>query len=771
MTDELRSPPDLLDPRASSKLAGTVPCGRCRSPVDPLRAERVAIFDDRFYYFCSAECRAKYQPARRDVLPTPRPSMPSVERRSSAQIRLERVHVDEHHATKRALLAVGDELIEDPQKQSPELLETNAVEPALDWSHEPPAPEVVQSAALSPSDFGTPLLLVALIGGVLAIALLLTGETGAILTSRLFVAWIALGALAAYCATTRRDPAILHPAFLLAGPTASLLLATTARIVSPAELGQLLNLSGAALTTTAVSLGWARRARAGIEAERRIIAQSLDVGASRVVGEDVSQVSARDLRSGEEVVVGEGEVVPADGTIVAGSAELNPWALASETVTRGEGEHLVAGATVRRGRIRMVVSWTGNDRAWARLALDERRRADLHANTARLGRLIAERGAPIAALACALLTFASDLSSWQIIASAIATQCTLATVVLAEIGAWWVSRSVHVAQRRGIALRAPEAIDQASRVTAAVFCARGTILLGEPEVASIDPFGSLNSERVLELVAGAYNGVAHPTAAAVLRAARQRGLRPDAVRSPTYRPGLGVAAIASDGQTLVAGSRGLMLREHVSVALAEEKIGRLEAMGQTVLLAAVGGRLVGVLGLQDGLRPGARAAVQHLLDVSIEPILLSGDTRETCEALGRALDIDHVRAEVLPTDRGDEIRRLGDGGAITAVIGRSPADDSALANADVSVSLGTAGSGSSEWQIQLATDDTRDAAFALHLAHRCRLETRIGLALTAGTGGLGSLLVAFAMLPLALAPCFAFLGTAAAILRWQNTRD
>ena len=85
-----------------------------------------------------------------------------------------------------------------------------------------------------------------------------------------------------------------------------------------------------------------------------------------------------------------------------------------------------------------------------------------------------------------------------------------------------------------------------------------------------------------------------------------------------------------------------------------------------------------VVGLQDGLRPGARAAVQHLLDVGIEPVLLSGDTRETCEALGRAVDIDHIRPEVLPVDRGDEIRRLADGGAVVAVLGRSPNDDATL---------------------------------------------------------------------------------------------
>lgn len=773
MSDESRAAQLSLEAQRGPTRGGTLPCGHCRSPVDPLRAARVAMFHDRFFYFCSEDCRESFRPVSRDPIVTPRPSAhQTAERRSASMIQVERARFDEFHGSKRALIAVADELIEgDPTRPSPSSQPLIA-EPALDWKvDEPPEQEPERGPVAGPQDLSTPLLIVALVGGILTLSLLLTGEGGVILTSRLVVAWIAWAALVAYSATTTRDASSLHPVVLLAGPTASLLLSTAARVASPDETGELLSLSGVIFATTAASLGWANRARAQVAAERSRIAAALDVEANRVVGEEMTKVSARDLRPGEEIVVGEGEVVPADGTIVAGTAEVAPWAMTLETATRNEGEPLVAGARVKRGRVRMVVSWTGNDRAWARLALDERRRADLFTQTARLERLIAERGAPIAAGACALLTFASDQSSWQILAGAIVGQTVFSNTVLSEIGAWWVSRTVHAAQRRGVAMRAPEAIDEAARVTAAVFCARGTLLLGEPEVASIDPFGQLGNERVLELAAGAYNGAAHPTATAVLRAARQRGIRPDAVRSPTYRPGLGVTAIASDGQPLVVGSRGLMLREHVSVALAEQKISSIESMGQTVLLVATGSRLVGALGLQDGLRPGARAAVQHLLDVGIEPILLSGDTRDTCEALGRALDIDHVRAEVLPTDRGEEIRRLADGGAITAVIGRSPVDDSALADAHVSVSLATAGSGSSEWQIQLATDDVRDAAFALRIAHRCRSEVRIGLGLTVGLSGFGALLVALSMVPLSVAPSLAFIGGALALIRWQSTRE
>ena len=84
-----------------------------------------------------------------------------------------------------------------------------------------------------------------------------------------------------------------------------------------------------------------------------------------------------------------------------------------------------------------------------------------------------------------------------------------------------------------------------------------------------------------------------------------------------------------------------------------------------------------MLGLQDGLRPGARAAVQHLLDAQVEPVLISGDSRETCEAIGRALDIEHVRPEILSGDRAVEIERLAQGGVTVAVSGNPRTDEAA----------------------------------------------------------------------------------------------
>lgn len=754
-------------PRTAAATSSTA-CPSCGKSVDPLRADRVAIFGDQFYYFCSADCRDRYvpgSPAESDsagLQAPPEPNRDTLQPEETLPLPL--VSPVTSASPLRQTQDAAIELAPPPAPQ-PVL----QVEPAVE---SPDRGKLTSSATAEwarPADLGTLLLGLGVLGGVLAMALLLAGDSTATRTARLVVVAVACASVIAQHAMAPRDRSSLHPAVLLAAPIAAVLLAAAGLFLGSERSGSLITLAGVITATTAGSLWVIARAKTSLRVERQALGAALDPEAHRVVGAKVTKVRVQDLRPGEEVVVDEGEVVPVDGTISAGSAELFPWLGSTDVVVRSEGEHVVAGSTVRRGSLRIVVSWSGLDRAWARVAIDPRRRADIQSQMVRFGMLVAERGAPLAAATAALAAFASNLGLLEILAYAVATQATLCTVSVGEIGVLHVARAIFLAQRRGVAYRSAESLDRAAKVSTATFCARGTLLLGEPEVASIEPFGPHRPERVLELVAGAEAGSNQPTATAIFRAARSRNIRPDAVRSPNAVPGLGVTAIASDGQPLVVGSRALMLREHISVAVAERTITDLEAAGRSVLLVALGGRLVGMVGLQDGLRPGARAAVQHLLDVGIEPVLVSGDSRETCEALGRALDIEHVRPEVLPADRGDEVRRLVEGGATVAVIGRSPADDAALSCADVGVSLATAGSGAAEWDVQLASDDVRDASFALRLAHRCRSELRLGQAIAIGMSSVGSLAVALTMIPTPLGPIFGFTGTLAALVRWHNT--
>jgi Cu+-exporting ATPase len=772
--------------------ASAVACTSCGSPVDPLRAWRVAFVRERFRYFCSQPCRDRYNP---EAILTPLPAFHREPSRGSAErveprrgtiadggSELDRTPTPSPspaplpvpseprlgvQAAARALAAVADPGLESADAVS--RVRGNRTNDDLEIG-EPvvAAPELVRSSRVDeprePAVSGL-LLGLALLGSLLTLSLFLAGDSGVALTARVVLIGVACAALVAEAWLGARDESELHPGAELAGSLGAVAAAVIARVVNDARANDAVLLSAVIVGGTAVNLFLLRRARRPLDLYREQLSAALDRDCVRVVGEDVAPARALDLRPGEEVLVEAGQLVPADASITAGSATVLPWLGAKATQLVREGDVVVAGARVVEGTLRAVVGWAGHDRAWTRLTLDPRRRADLKAPLARFGRLWAERAAPIGAMLAALAAFASDGDFVAVLMMAAAVQAALSQPALAALGAVRVLAGIFESLGRGVAFRSAEGFDRASRVSTVVFCARGTLLLGEPEVANIDALAGHEPEQVLALVAGAESGAQHPVASAVTRAARARGVRPDGVRSPTLQPGLGVTAVASTGQALIVGSRALMLREHVSVAMAERAISDLEAMGRSVLLVALGGRLIGVVGLQDGLRPGARAAVQHLLDVGLEPVLLSGDSRETCEALGRTLDIDHIRAEVPPAERGEEVRRLEEGGAVAAVVGRIPSDDAALSAAHVAVALRAAGSTSAEWAVQLASDDVRDAAFAMRVAHDCRRETRIDLGLVLAPAVTLSVLAALGLAPAALAPFAAMAGGVLALLR------
>jgi cation transport ATPase len=403
------------------------------------------------------------------------------------------------------------------------------------------------------------------------------------------------------------------------------------------------------------------------------------------------------------------------------------------------------------------------------MALDPTRRADAFVKVARMGRRIAERGGLIALLLGSLAAFANGESAIRIGLAAAAAFAAVASAAVGSIGAVHVATGIMAGLRRGVTYRSAGDWDKAAEVSIMVFCARGTLLIGEPDLSDLEPLGRMDETRVMALAAGAEAASSDSVARAVKRAAKARGVEPDAVRSPNLQVGLGISAVASTGESLTVGNRALMLKEKISVAIAEEKIAEIEGRGREVLLVALGGKLAGVIGLQDGLRPGARAAVQHLLDAHVEPVLLSDDSRETCEALGRALDIDHVRPEIPAGDQPLEVERLGHGGVVVAVVGRPWADEAVMAAADVGVALSAAGGAPGQWEVALASDDVRDGALAISLAQRTRYHAKTGLTIAIAPGAAFALAVAFGLMPATYAPIAIAIGAIGSALHARAT--
>jgi P-type E1-E2 ATPase len=170
----------------------------------------------------------------------------------------------------------------------------------------------------------------------------------------------------------------------------------------------------------------------------------------------------------------------------------------------------------------------------------------------------------------------------------------------------------------------------------------------------------------------------------------------------------------------VIGSRRLLLEEGISVAVADAEAARAEASERTPIFVALDGRVRAVMTLHYDLRAGARPAVQRLFDLGLEVVLLTGDQRGAVQALASGLDIEHVKAELLPEERGAQVRSLRDAGGTVAALGRPGEDDSALAAADAGILLASAGGSAADRAVALVSDDVRDAAAALWIARAAR---------------------------------------------------
>ncbi|MBX3272360.1 MAG: cation-translocating P-type ATPase, partial [Sandaracinaceae bacterium] len=483
------------------------------------------------------------------------------------------------------------------------------------------------------------------------------------------------------------------------------------------------------------------------------VPQPSDEWSTEVATEEVAAVR---VRAGQEVLAVEGEVVPVDGVVRAGEAYALLHPISRTPVRRGPGDPLLAGAVLTEGAVRILATRAGDDRALVRPRAFGEPRAERAAAPARLAaRLSGWGGLALVALAAAGGLLAGDLGAQLTVAGAVLLAAPFVALRRSS-DAPYVAAGATAAER-GIVFPSARALDRAGRAATAAFCSHGVITEGEPEIVEIHAIGDAPWEPLIALAAGAEANAAHPVARALIRFCQQRGIEPVPARRATFAPGRGVIAVAASGEALVIGNRALLLEQGVSVAMADADAVRAEERGHTVVFVGIEGRARAVVSLRDEDRLGARAAVQRLMDLGMEVVLISGDHRATVEALARHLDVTHVKAELLPEERGPAIQHLRESGGLVAVVGRPGYDEEPLEAADVPVVLGAAGAVASERAVALTGDDPRDAAAGLWIARAARRTALRGMLIAGGAGGLLVLLAAAGV----AAPAFVALGALA----------
>jgi len=525
-------------------------------------------------------------------------------------------------------------------------------------------------------------------------------------------------------------------------------------------------LAGATSIAVAVLAGrwleWIARGRT--LAPLRRLARAVEVPARVHRQGEVVEVRAESVRAGEEVTVSEGETVPADGIVRSGTADVVPYPDARGKIRRHEGDAVIAGARVHAGTLVLLATFSGAERNVLRIARiadpSAPRASPLGAVATRLSRAVQLLGAVGAGAVAVGLPAIGRASLPEALAAAAAVLVVASPRALRRTVRAPLLAAAGRSAGHGAFFRDGEAVESAARVAAAVFALRGTLTMGRPVLRDVVVVGDRDADEIVALAAAAEGASpGHPLAQAIRRHAETKALDVPEPRRLAERPGQGVLGAGPKGESIAVGSRRLLLSEGVSVAAADRAAQDVEAARQTAVLVAVSDRVQAVLAMDDALREDAAEAVARLAALSIEPVILTGDSRGTAEALGEALGIEHVRAEVEPGDRAPQVRRFSDAGTVVAVVGHPRRDDAALAAADVSIAMGAAGAPKADASVRLAGDGLVDAVTALADARRAitAARTNVAFAMLVAVGG--GILSGMGLLP---APVAAALGALAA---------
>jgi len=420
------------------------------------------------------------------------------------------------------------------------------------------------------------------------------------------------------------------------------------------------------------------------------------------------QVPIDTLQIGDDVVIHDHVAVPVDGEVVDGEAIVDQSAITGETlpVSVIAGAVVHAGSVVLRGRLVVRARAVGNETTIGRIITRVEEAQHDRAPIQTIGENFSRRFVPISFIVSALtLAITGDVRramTMLLIACPCAVGLATPTAISAAIGN---------GARRGILIKGGSHLEQASRVDAIVFDKTGTLTVGRPVVTNIIALhNDWQPEQVLAYAASSELHSRHPLAMAVIRSTEERRIIIPPHEECEVLVGLGMRTWA-DGRTLLLGSPSLLRSENVAVSQdAADWVDKLRRQAETPLLLAVDGTLVGLISLRDEVRSEASDVLKKLRSNGIRRIvMLTGDHPDIAKVVADELGIDEWRAEVLPEDKLEVVRRLQDEGYIVAMVGDGINDAPALAAANIGIAMGLAGTDVAveTADVALANDDLR----------------------------------------------------------------
>jgi Cu+-exporting ATPase len=493
---------------------------------------------------------------------------------------------------------------------------------------------------------------------------------------------IALGAGTAYIYSVIAVifPNIFPPSFQTMSGVVPVYFEAAAAITTLVLLGQVLELRARSRTSSAI---------------RALL--NLSPKFARLVRADGTEidVTVEHLQPGDTLRVRPGERVPVDGLVLEGSSSVDESLMTGEPipVEKTEGSRVTGGTVNGTGTFIMRAERVGSETLLAQIVrmVSEAQRS--RAPVQKLADRVAAYFVP-AVVVIAVLTFII----WAILGPApkmahgllnavavliIACPCALglATPMAIMVG---TGRGALA----GILIKNAESLEILEKVDTVVVDKTGTLTEGKPRVTSVLPAPGVDEAHVLEIAAGLERASEHPLAAAILAAAKNRGIEIGTATDFRSLTGKGITGHIGEN-TAALGNRALLADLQIPLGPLDDRAKPLEAEGQTAVFVATGGKAIGIIGVSDPIKPTTAEAIDRLHRDGIRIVMLTGDSRATAESVARKLKIDSVEAQILPNQKAEIVNQLKAKGRIVAMAGDGVNDAPALAAANVGLAMGT----------------------------------------------------------------------------------
>lgn len=431
-------------------------------------------------------------------------------------------------------------------------------------------------------------------------------------------------------------------------------------------------------------------------------------------GEQIS-IPVSELKTGDIMVVKPGERIPTDGEVTQGESEVDESLATGESVPvlKQPGDEVIGSTVNTTGSLRVKATRTGDDTFLSQIIRMVEEAQATRVPIQDLADRITKVFVPVILILASLTLMAwlmypgffSDILMaaepylpWvdpDMGTAGLAFYATIAVLVIACPCALGLATPTALmvgsglGARNGILIRNGAAIQRMKDVDTIVLDKTGTITEGRPAVTDLFTTGNINEDELLTLAATAEQDSEHPLAKAVMAAAGKKNIRPKELTRFESVTGKGVRVATAD-HTLLFGNKALMEDAGTAVPEAiEQKADAWRAEARTVIYLAADGVIQGILALEDRIREGSKAAIEDLKAAGIEPVMITGDNRQTAESVAAKTDISRVYAGVLPEGKADIIKELQQDGKVVAMAGDGINDAPALSLADVGLAMGT----------------------------------------------------------------------------------